>query len=198
MSSILPPNLLSRLRSETGSEHNAVEQSLLLMSEDLTLQLYKRRLEQFYGFYLPVEKQLLDGHGPIAPWLAVRQRRKAQLLSEDLIALGQPADHRLPLCTNLPALHSAAECFGSLYVLEGATLGGVIINRYVEKKLGVTQDSGGKFFYGYGEQTGAMWQHFRAAITEFSLTSSEHDTVVASARATFKTLQQWCEKDQNP
>jgi heme oxygenase len=71
----------------------------------------------------------------------------------------------------------------------------VIINGYVKQKLGILPGSGADFFYGYGEQTGLMWQQFRAAITAFGVNSDQHDVVVASARATFETLQQWCEKE---
>ena len=184
--------LLSRLRTETRDRHDAIEQTLLLMDDDLTPEAYRRRLEQFFGFYKPVEERLLDGCGPLAPWLNVQARRKTPLLEADLTALGQAAA-RLPVCTTLPPLVSAAACFGCLYVLEGATLGGVIISRHVGQKLGVSPAAGGAFFYGYGEQTGAMWQQFRAAITDFSRQSDAQDAVVASARATFEALQHWCE-----
>jgi heme oxygenase len=195
MSVILQPAMLSRLRAETREQHDAIEQTLLLMEDDLTLEAYRRRLEQFYGFYQPVEARILDGQGPIAPWLAVQQRRKTPLLEADLNALGQHAAARLPVCMNLPPLTSAAECFGCLYVLEGATLGGVIISRHVEQKLGLVPGAGASFFVGYGEQTGAMWQQFRAAITAFSLESDDQDVVIASARATFEALQHWCERE---
>jgi len=187
--------LLTRLRVETRAQHDAIERTVLLMGDELTLELYTRRIRQFYGFYQPVEERLLDGGGPIAPWLAVQGRRKTPLLKADLIALGQPEATQLPVCAKLPSLSSAAECFGCLYVLEGATLGGVIINGYVKQKLGILPGSGADFFYGYGEQTGLMWQQFRAAITAFGVNSDQHDVVVASARATFETLQQWCEKE---
>lgn len=186
--------LLTRLRVETRAQHDAIERTLLLVGDDLTLELYQRRIAQFYGFYKPVEEQLLDDCGPMAAWLAVRRRRKTPLLQADLIALGQQAATKLPLCTALPSLSSAAECFGCMYVLEGATLGGVMINRHVEKTLRVSPGTGGDFFWGYGEQTGDMWQQFRTAITAFSLTSEQQDVVVASARTTFETLQHWCEK----
>lgn len=185
--------LLSRLRTETRDQHDAIEQTLLLMDDDLTPDAYRRRLAQFFGFYKPVEERLLDGRGPLAPWLAVQARRKTPLLEADIHALGQLATALLPLCTKLPPLNSAAECFGCLYVLEGATLGGLIISRHVGQKLGVAARSGGAFFCGYGEQTGAMWQQFRAAITAFSLQTDDQDAVVASARATFEALQHWCE-----
>ena len=185
--------LLSRLRTETQDRHDAIEHTLLLMEDDLTLAAYRRRLEQFYGFYQPVEARLLDGRGPLAPWLDVQVRRKTAQLQADLTALGQAAGARLPLCTKLPPLISAADCFGCLYVLEGATLGGVIISRHVGQRLGVSPASGGAFFGGYGAHTGAMWQQFRAAITAFSAETDDQDAVVASARATFEALQHWCE-----
>jgi heme oxygenase len=194
MSVTLQLPLLYRLRTETRHQHDAIEQTLLLMEDDLTLEGYRRRLEQFYGFYQPVEQRLLDGGGPIAPWLPVPQRRKAHLLKADLKALGQHAALP-PVCTNLPPLDSAAECFGCMYVLEGASLGGVIISRHAGQRLGITPESGGSFFFGYGEQTGVMWQQFRAAITAFSVESDDQDVVIASARATFEALQHWCEKE---
>ena len=190
---ILQLPLLSRLRTETRDQHDAIEQTLLLMDDDLTLEAYRRRLGQFLGFYKPVEERLLDGRSPLAPWLDVQARRKTPLLEADLTALGQDAA-RLPICTTLPPLVSAAACFGCLYVLEGATLGGVIISRHVGQKLGVSPAAGSAFFGGYGEQTGAMWQQFRTAITAFSRQSEAQDAVVASARATFEALQRWCEK----
>jgi heme oxygenase len=188
---------LSRLRSETREQHDAIEKTLLLMDDDLTLETYRRRLEQFYGFYAPVEERLFNHSSPLAAWLSLEPRRKTPLLQADLSALGYPAAARLPLCTNLPRLVSSAECFGCLYVLEGATLGGVIISRHVQQKLGVLPSAGGAFFGGYGDRTGAMWQACRSAMTAFSSDADDQDVVVASARATFLALQQWCEKGQN-
>ena len=193
MSTVLHPLLLSRLRTETRAQHDAIEQTLLLMDDDLTVEGYGRRLQQFYGFYKPVEARILDRSGPVAPWLAVRERRKTPALEADLKALGLAAA-QLPLCASLPPLASAAECFGCLYVLEGASLGGLIISRHVEQKLGMSAACGGSFFGGYGEHTGAMWQQFRAAITAFSSGTDEQDAVVDSARATFEALRHWCEE----
>ena len=52
--------LLTRLRIETRAEHDAIERTLLLVGDDLTLEMYTHRIAQFYGFYKPVEEQLLD------------------------------------------------------------------------------------------------------------------------------------------
>jgi heme oxygenase len=186
------PALLSRLRAETRDQHDAIEQALLLMDDDLSIATYRHRLEQFYGFYKPVEDRLLRPGSPLANWLSLEPRRKAALLEADLETLGRAIDAQFPLCSDLPPLNDPADYFGCLYVLEGASLGGVVISRQVQPKLGVTALSGGRFFNGYGQRTGAMWQEFRTAITAFSAGTDQQDAVVAAARATFATLNSWC------
>lgn len=193
------PATLSRLRTETRGQHEAIEQALMLMADQLTLPTYIRRLEQFYGFYKPVEDRICDDSGPLGARLTARltlaKRRKTHLLEADLKVLRQCQGTPLALCRHLPRLVSAAECFGCMYVLEGATLGGVLISRHIETKLGVTPATGGRFFKGYAEQTGTMWQEFRTAITEFSLTTDDDDAVIETACATFEALRLWCEEE---
>lgn len=190
----LQSNVLHRLRHETRDQHDAIERTLMLMDEGVSRDEYRQRLEQFHGFYAPVEERIFGHASPLASWLQLAPRRKAPLLDADLATLGGQAAAQLPVCCHLPPLDSAADYFGCMYVLEGASLGGVLISRHIQKTLGVTPASGGRFFYGYGEQTGAMWQEFRSAVTAFSSVCDEHDAVVASARATFETLQRWCEE----
>ena len=187
------PATLSRLRAETRLQHEAIERALMLMADQLTLPAYVHRLEQFYGFYKPVEDRIFDDMGPLAARLTLAKRRKTRLLEADLDVLRQGDGMPPALCRHLPRLVSAAECFGCMYVLEGATLGGVLISRHIQAKLGVTPATGGRFFAGYAGQTGAMWQEFRAAITEFSVTTDDQDAVINTACATFEALQSWCE-----
>lgn len=190
----LEANLLNRLRLETRDQHDAIERTLMLMDDSVSLDEYRQRLEQFHGFYQPVEERIFGAASPLASYLSLAPRRKAPLLQADLATLGGPAAAELPVCSDLPPLGSAADYFGCMYVLEGASLGGVLISRHIQKALNILPASGGRFFYGYGEQTGARWQEFRRAITAFSSVCDQHDAVVASARATFETLQRWCEE----
>lgn len=187
--------VLARLRYETRAEHEAIERSLDLVSDDLALATYRRRIAQFYGFYTPLEDRLQwRAEGWIQPWLDWRQRRKTPLLLQDLEALGFGGTSRLALCEELPRLDTAAECFGCLYVLEGSTLGGQVISRHLRERLALTPETGGRFFHGYGQHTGASWREFRQAIGRFATTTTQHDQAVASARSTFESLRIWCEK----
>lgn len=192
---ILRPAVLSRLRTETRDLHNDIEQTLDLMDDKLTYAGYVNRLKQFYGFYRPIEEKILDASSPLAQWIELSPRRKSALLEVDLYSLSNRRAVDLPICEKLPPLKGIADYFGCMYVLEGASLGGQIISRHIQKKIGVTRIHGGRFFNGYGDRTGAMWQEFRSAISDFSLATNDDDAVVASARATFKSLQLWCQRN---
>lgn len=197
-------SILQRLRLETRDEHEAVELVLDLMSESLTRQIYCQRLEQFYGFYAPLERALqartqslvdeagkfpLSDASPTA--LAVRLDKTAHL-QQDLHHLGVPI-HSLPLCRNLPPLSSQAELLGCMYVMEGATLGGQMISQHVRATLGVTPMSGGSFFDGYGDDTARMWRGMRQLLVSASSDTETENAIVINARVTFACLLRWCE-----
>jgi heme oxygenase (biliverdin-IX-beta and delta-forming) len=205
---VASPSILSRLRSETRAEHEAVERVLDLMDAALTCESYRARLQQFYGFYAPLEAALQargqwrasDEAGPsmLAPGTRaalVSRLNKTAHLRQDLHALGVMADD-LPLCSDLPALETQAEVLGCLYVLEGATLGGRMITGHIQATLGITPAAGGSFFEGYGAGTGKMWQTMRQLLVSGAPDMSSENTMVASATATFSCLRRWCQSGQ--
>jgi heme oxygenase (biliverdin-IX-beta and delta-forming) len=198
-----PSTLLVRLRQETRQEHDAIEQALDLTGPALTLDHYRHQLERFYGFYAPLEAIVrsrwasLAGPSAVGPALAHTsclsvRLNKAPFLQQDLRYLGVHAAD-LPLCPALPPLHTEAAVAGCLYVLEGATLGGRVISQHIAATLGITPLTGGRFFHGYGEDTGKLWQAMRHWLASLSSDTSTNNAVVASATATFASLRRWCE-----
>ena len=189
-------HLLDRLKAQTRAEHGAMEAALDLMRDDLLLADYRRLLELYFGFYAPVEARLAGMLASVAlGGLAFETRRKLPLLRADLAALGGPAAETLAVCNALPPLHTLAQAMGCLYVLEGATLGGMVIGRHVQRTLGLTPDCGARFFHGSGARTAEMWRTFRAALAEFAAdadAADAPDAVVESANETFRSLRHWC------
>jgi heme oxygenase (biliverdin-IX-beta and delta-forming) len=186
------PSILQRLRFETRDAHAAIEETLALTGKTLTLSAYRQVLESFYGFYKPVEDAMATAPMPV--WLNVAARRKTALLADDIQRLGPAHARATPLCKTLPPLGTVANRLGCLYVLEGATLGGMLISRHIRENLGIYPESGGRFFDGYGSSTAAMWNDFRAGLLSFaSIAPHEQDSIVTTARATFESLQSWCE-----
>ena len=189
-------HVLDRLKAQTRAEHVAMEATLDLMRDDLSLADYRRLLERYLGFYAPVEARLAWVLASVAiarlDGLEFETRRKLPLLQADLAALGGPAAATLAVCDALPPLHTPAQAMGCLYVLEGATLGGMVIGRHVQRTLGLTPDCGARFFHGNGARTAEEWRAFRAVLAGFAASPASADAVVESANETFQSLRHWC------
>jgi heme oxygenase len=184
--------ILDRLREETSELHKKIEKALPVMRPGFQLPEYRLLVARFYGFYLPVERDLdrlrcLEEALP--DW---RKRRKTEWLHKDLLALGCTAREiaGLPFCDDVPATRAVPESLGCLYVLEGSTLGGQIISRHLQAALGLGPDNGGAFFRGYDLDSGPMWKVFRTAVP-LAVTIEEHDRTVSAAKETFHCLHAW-------
>jgi len=182
---------LVALKAATQHEHDALDAALDLMNPELEAAAYRRHLESFFGFYAPFETELAalnwTEHG-----IDLNARCKTALLRADLISLGVDDPDVLPLCHTLPSLPGVTTAFGSLYVLEGASLGGQIISRHVEKRFGYTATHGASFFNGYGARTGEMWMTFRRAVDACGTEAEPRDEMIAGALATFVAFREWC------
>ena len=189
------PPVLERLRAETRPQHDAIETALDLTSGTLTLGTYRRTLARFHGFYRPLEVGVQAVGGWADRGLDLAERWKTPLLEADLRALGVDDPAALPVCTDLPPHATVAAAFGCLYVLEGATLGGQVISQLLRNRLGVTPEAGGRFFYAYGDRTGAMWQAFRAALTASVVKPCDAEEVVWAAKDTFQKLRHWMKRE---
>ena len=194
------PSVLTRLRLETRSEHEAVERVLDLMGA-LTDNSYRQRLVQFYGFYGPLEAALQtrcaeqsDSSSQKVSQLSMLLPRlhKSLLLRQDLHHLGINTAG-LAQCRSLPPIQTHAEVLGCLYVLEGATLGGRMITQHVQTTLGITPTTGGSFFDGYAGHTARMWNAMRQTLLSAAVDAQAENAMVASAIATFASMRGWCE-----
>lgn len=174
-------------------QHDRIEQNgrmASLLSDDLTRDAYRALLARLYGFLAPLEDRL--GRRP--EWARLGfdfdARRRVPMLRRDLAVLGGPAVDDLPVCDDLPAVAGFAAAVGSLYVLEGATLGGRIIARHLHRTLGLDAASGAAFFCGRSDDTGALWRAF-GRFAERTVSPAEADAAVAAAAATFDTMNRW-------
>lgn len=188
-------DLLSALRSTTAEAHRRLEDAVDIPRLVLDPEGYRRLLIKFFGFYRPIEREL----GALTGWescgLDLADRQKTPWLASDLAALGvdAPTLQTLPDCAVLPAIDRLAQGLGCLYVLEGATLGGLQITALM-KGSPVAPDAR-RFFASYGADTGLRWQEFLAALRSFEQRSAppEQAELLAAASNTFRCLQHWLE-----
>ncbi len=182
---------IADLRAATWPSHQKLERRLDVKARFSTAHGYREHLEQMWGFYAPLE-------GRIEPHIGAAledfdSRRKMQLLTRDLLAVGASPStiDALPRADDLPSCQETADALGCLYVLEGATLGGRTLLPMVVRTLGVTPTHGAEFMASYGDRIEVMWRSFGAALDAWC--SGTHRSMRAreAAVATFESLGEW-------
>jgi heme oxygenase len=181
-----PSSLCARLRVATWDEHAAVERQIRLPDGVATLEAYRDLLRGFLAVHRPLGQAILALPGWQATGIDPRERLRIADLEADLRALG--AD---PACLHRPEEHvrpagSMAGALGALYVLEGSTLGGLVIARALRERFGDAIVGAMAFLAGRGPRTVPMWRRFKTALDAYGLAFPEQaDAVIAGARATF-------------
>ena len=186
---LVHPTPLELLKSRTRLHHERAEAAMPALDHTLTVDRYREILARFHGVYSPLEARLAE----LPHWSALSfdfsARRKAALLERDLSALGYSAGDiaRMPRAERLPDVRALPRSIGALYVMEGATLGGQVIQRLVRQELGL--DSAGlSFFTSYGPRVGAMWNEFRAFANGAIASDADAEEMVSAACETFDVL----------
>lgn len=145
---------------------------------------YAALLRRLFAFHHAVEDRLADAPSLLPYGIDIAARRRSGLLLDDLAFLGAAASP-LPAPPDLPALRSAAEALGCLYVTEGSTLGGRELARRLDHLLPPDSDSGRRFLLGHGPRHGAMWREFCAALEMCGDTPARREDMICTARAVF-------------
>jgi heme oxygenase len=181
-------NLRERLRQQTRPLHDRLEDSLNLTRPDWSLAEYRTLLQRFYGFYAPLERRIARVCDPELQRLFA-DRRKVPSLLQDLAYFHIDAA-TVPHSTRVPRISSAADALGAMYVTEGATLGGQLLSRHVERVLSLSDGRGYSFWSGYGTETGRMWTSFLEVLASRSCPALDV-AAISSAVATFTCLEEW-------
>jgi heme oxygenase len=186
-------SLRQSLKLGTADAHRALEATLGLLGPDLDVRRYRHVLELLYGFYSPIEHALARFVG-IVPFPL---RARAVLLEDDLTTLGLSSSDLdvLPRCAGAPRPGCSDELAGCLYVLEGASLGGQVITRALQPRLGVAKGRGASFFAGDEDQTFARWAVVLEWFEDLARRGASPGAVVAAANATFDALARWMQHE---
>ena len=181
------------LRMRTAPAHALVEARLGLPAAIRTVDDYAALLARFLGIYRPLERLLTAFPDWSGSGIALPRRGHAECLASDLATLGvDPGAQRLAPHRLLPDLSTFPHAVGALYVLEGATLGGQLILRDLQPRLGFAIAGATDFFGGRGELTGSLWRDFRARVDAFGRARPWHEAaVVTGAERTFQAILAW-------
>jgi heme oxygenase len=182
-------NLLQRIKIATAPAHERIEAAFDVQARARSLDSYRDLLGRLYGFHAVWEPR---AETAIDDAEFFRSRRKAGLLRIDLGTLGvaDSAIDGLALCEPTVTMRTPAEAWGAMYVVEGSTLGGAVIARHVERSLGLSAQTGCRYFRCYGRDARPMWIAFG---TQFLSRCGPADegAVIAAACRTFEMLHCW-------
>ncbi|WP_051378933.1 biliverdin-producing heme oxygenase [Derxia gummosa] len=181
----MEPDLLTRLRAETAEVHRRLDSALGLLTPPPDQCRVTAFLEGMHGFLLgwvpALSASLGDADGDHA------QRRLA-LVASDLLRLG----HDRASLAALPVCATAARCaatpataLGSLYVIEGSMLGGLVIARALADATWLPP--GG---LGYLARDAADAERWRLLARRLAA-APPAEAVIAGARECFECLADW-------
>jgi heme oxygenase len=159
------------LRAGTRAEHERVDR--LFGGLDLaTSRGYRLFLAAQAAAYLPMEAALeRAGVAAILPdW---PERRRSQLLRDDLADLGAP----LPSPETVPGLDGAPAILGAVYVLEGSRLGGAMLRQALAP-------AAPQSFLRHPQAPGA-WRKLLETLDQSLYETAALDAALRSARAVF-------------
>jgi heme oxygenase len=195
-----PVEFLSvELRLSTAEAHRAVEVDLGLPDSVADLEDYRRCLAAFYRLYRPLEAALAAFDDWTSIGVEIAARAHTPRLAVDLSALGLDPQ-ALPDARSaaLPVLSNFATALGALYVLEGSTLGGRVILRLLQERLGERIRDASAFFGGHGARTAESWKEFKQSLDRYGAAHPDRiRTVVDGANTSFRCIGSWMRHDQH-
>ena len=127
------------------------------------LSQYGHVLTTYYHLYKSVECAIEGFIAQNDITFDYARRRKLPWIEADLLALKiDPGVEPFAGATQISAIEitSLPQLIGTLYPLEGATLGGQVISGHLVATAGLTANSGARFFNGYGSATEQRWTEF--------------------------------------
>jgi heme oxygenase len=167
-------DLLTLLRERTREQHSELDAALDF--NGITTARYGAFLRGIAGVVTALEPA-------IARYLETSTiPSRTERIRADLAALGLAAEAPAPRCA-LP--RNIAEAYGCAYVLEGSALGGIVLARLVQDKLGVNAPIA--YLRLRGKDTAGFWRTWIARVNAFGASSTPHDhrTACDAACATF-------------
>lgn len=183
------------LRARTALLHDQAEALLRLPDSIASRDEYADWLAHFLAFYDPLERafRAFAGWDVLEPFSA--ESTHSQRLITDLQELGfdERALTHLPIA-RIPALPTFPHALGARYVLQGATLGGKVILRDLQVRIGPEIAGATDFFGGGAPAPSSNWRVFKMALDRFGEQRPEcREDVLTGAEQTFRALLDWFE-----
>jgi len=191
LENISTPQLQSRLRDATHPQHVAINHHPLiegLTRADFPMGNYVALLRSYAALYQTLEPAIDRWLASVEPSFSYLERHKLPWLLEDLAYFAASPSTSLQMQS--PEIKGWGALVGTLYAIEGSTLGGQVISRSLSTHHGLEKQTGARFFNGYEETTRPMWDAFLAFAVTVVRDRQTLDEALHSAQACFAMFQQ--------
>lgn len=178
---------LDELKVSTWSLHKALEAQIPFPQSFATLQSYEQVLSVFYLFQLSLDKYAQHYRQTIHADFEFDTRQRLPLITEDMRSLAVP----LPQDNGnvVLQLDSVGEMYGAMYVNEGSTMGGHIIQSAMFNMYGESAASWTRYLNPYSSEMMPMWHSFRRVLqAEIESDNVRLVSVITGAEKTFRYL----------
>ena len=153
---------MRRLREATNPIHQAFEASDWLARATADRAAYAAHLHRVAAVYRPIERAFrpFDAELDAAGFMPQSRRRLAAIEAELRDLAEHSAGAPFERDAGIPEIADLASVIGCAYVLEGSTMGGMLIAKVLRDRFAWES----AFYAGYGQQTMPMWRAFTAAV----------------------------------
>ncbi|QFT73405.1 Heme oxygenase [Ruegeria sp. THAF33] len=190
-------SLRAVLRNETDVLHNKLHAQFsfaALLDGTLQRSEYRALIQRLYGFYAPLDDAVLkaltvDDVSAPTFWYEKRSR----LIAQDIRDLEGDHDNVStgPTCREIAQVVTPKTVGGVLYVVEGATMGGALINKAAEKLLSTENILGRRYWDWCRVEGRNRWRMTLQYLDHLQSSASSLDDVVSGAKDTFRLLDDW-------
>lgn len=185
--------MLQRLMEATRPYHAETDADLdELFHEDVGASHYILFLMRCYGFEAPLESALATTP-QLDRLLDLRERTRAGLLAQDLMALGlRPVDvAELPQCLSIPQFRGAAEALGWMFLVERAALSHNVLGRHLDTRLPELMSKASAYLTAHAGQVGTRWRAYGVALEQVATHPAIIDRVTTAAGEAFRCFRRW-------
>lgn len=179
---------MEQLKAATQEAHQKLETlaySQQIMNQSLSLAQYQTMMCFQHHLHAHLEPQIIALEHYYPELQYAQRRSKVSAIEKDLNVLG--LSHRLQ--DYALKLTDPAAALGCAYVLEGATLGGQIIQRKLRAIPEIAELDAMHYYALYGNEVRSLWLEFKQAANTRLSSHEDRDSASKAAVATFRLAQ---------
>jgi heme oxygenase (biliverdin-IX-beta and delta-forming) len=194
-----PSRMLMLLNMVTRARHAAVDSVWLeVMSPRLTVTQYTALLARAYGFEAPLEAAFAYTRN-LATMTNLRERARAGVLAQDLLALGLSPQQvtELPQCWMIEPFRSVSEALGWMYAAERSTL--LFAQLHGALRTHLPEVAGACAYLGcYDGVASQRWAALGRVLDAVAASDEQREQLVAAAHIALDCQRAWLRDESSP